>query len=87
MATSRFDSEGSSLEFKTYASVASDINLLTDTGQPCRYFRVQGSGDVVIEKVNGDPETIPGVLSGETVLAGGNKLLAATTATNITVFW
>lgn len=86
------DARGTSYFQKTYADPsAGDIDLISEggTGQPCRWVRVGGAGDLTLElPVDGSPSvTIPGMVVGEQHLGAARKILAATTATNITVYW
>ena len=85
------DARGTSYFQKTYASISGDVDLIAEggTGQPCRWIRVAGAGDLVLElPVDGSPSvTIPGLIVGETHLGAARKILAATTATDVTVYW
>ena len=87
---SRFDSEGTSPVTKTYASIGADLDLRDEnpTGsQPPRWIRIGSSGSLALEYSGGHTDTTPVLPDGEIFVAGPITLLAATTATDITVFW
>ena len=72
------DARGTSYFQKTYASISGDVDLIAEggTGQPCRWIRVAGAGDLVLElPVDGSPSvTIPGMIVGVVGYAIGNYL-------------
>jgi hypothetical protein len=79
--------------FKFYAEVSGDIDLLADGPSgldetPCAEIHVFGEGDLQVEKMNGDTETIKGIPAGYALPISVKRVLASeTTAENILVLW
>ena len=85
---------------KTYATVAVDINLLTDGNAQlpagvrasgptaaCKRLIIRGAGVLHIQYANGSQDTMT-VLAGEIIDGEITKILVDTsTATNITAYW
>lgn len=82
----------SSPRYKTYATVADDIDLVALGGGPCRRILVLGDGD--LELVPASPlegqtsDTIASITAGTQIDVQATKILnAGTTATKLTIFW
>ena len=80
------DSLTTSYDYVSYASVASDQDLVAAGGGQCRWIYCGGAGDLVVTKPDGTDDTIVAV-DGYVHMGAASVIKAATTATNITVYF
>lgn len=88
MATVLPDSLGSGTTTMTYASFASNIDLVAEKGGPCRRIRVGSTGNLALRYADKSTDTIIGLTAGENLDVQAAAILSAgTTITSCTVFW
>ena len=75
-----------SYDFKDYAAVSGDIDLVAEFGRPCRWIYCAEPGDLIMEDRHGN-EVKAVAVAGANIICSPVVIKSASTVTNILVCW